>query len=119
MAPGVRIEGGTVLVGDRLEEGASLVLAEGDGRIVERMAPGRRRFDATGLLVLPGLVDIHGDAHERSLQPRPGVGFPVPLAVRESVAGLLAAGITTAYLGVTLSWEPGLRSLEVWRALMA
>jgi alpha-D-ribose 1-methylphosphonate 5-triphosphate diphosphatase len=119
MAPGMRIEGGTVLSGDRLEEGAPLVLAEGDGRIVEQVAPGLRRFDATGLLVLPGLVDIHGDAHERSLQPRPGVGFPVPLAVRESVAGLLAAGITTAYLGVTLSWEPGLRSLDVWRALMA
>ena len=29
------------------------------------------------------------------------------------------AGITTAFLGVTLSWEPGLRSLEAWRRLMA
>jgi alpha-D-ribose 1-methylphosphonate 5-triphosphate diphosphatase len=69
--------------------------------------------------VLPGLVDIHGDAHERALQPRPGVGFPPAMAVRDTAAQLLASGITTAYLGVTLSWEPGLRSRETWRALLS
>src|SRR4051812_35403490 len=54
-----------------------------------------------------------------SLQPRPGIGFPAALAVRDTAAQLLACGITTAYLGVTLSWEPGLRSLETWRLLTA
>jgi alpha-D-ribose 1-methylphosphonate 5-triphosphate diphosphatase len=77
-----------------------------------------RCFDASGLLVLPGIVDIHGDAQERQLQPRPGIGIPMPLALRDSEAQLLAAGITTAFLGVTLSWEPGLRSLPAWRALL-
>jgi len=112
-----RIAGGTVLTGDALAPG-ELHLAE--GLVAAAPAPGMaRRFDATGLLVLPGLVDIHGDAHERALQPRPGVGFPVAMAVRDTAQQLLAAGITTAYLGVTLSWEPGLRSLETWRHLMA
>ena len=69
--------------------------------------------------MLPGIVDIHGDAHERQLQPRPGVDLPVGLALRDSAAQLIACGITTAYLGVTLSWEPGLRSLAAWRALKA
>jgi len=32
---------------------------------------------------------------------------------------LLANGITTAFHGVTLSWEPGLRSKENWVALLA
>jgi len=112
----IRITGGRVLAGDRLEEGE---LALEDGHIAAAASPGARRFDAGGLLVLPGLVDIHGDAHERCLQPRPGVSFPAALALRDAVAQLLAAGITTAYLGVTLSWEPGLRSLEAWRSLMA
>jgi alpha-D-ribose 1-methylphosphonate 5-triphosphate diphosphatase len=31
---------------------------------------------------------------------------------------LLANGITTAYHGVTLSWEPGLRSLGSWTAIL-
>jgi alpha-D-ribose 1-methylphosphonate 5-triphosphate diphosphatase len=70
-------------------------------------------------MVMPGLVDIHGDAHERQLQPRPGIGIPPAMALRDTVAQLLAAGITTAFLGVTLSWEPGLRGIEAWRATLA
>lgn len=110
-----RLLGGTVLLGNALQD-ADVALAGGQ---VAEAAPGGRVLDARGLLVLPGLVDIHGDAHERSLQPRPGIGFPAPLAVRDTAAQLLACGITTAYLGVTLSWEPGLRSLETWRLLLA
>lgn len=111
-----RITGGTVLTEGRLQPG-ELLLA--DGLVTEGRLPRARVFDASGLLVLPGLVDIHGDAHERALQPRPGIGFPPAMALRDSVAQLLACGITTAYLGITLSWEPGLRSLDTWRALMA
>jgi alpha-D-ribose 1-methylphosphonate 5-triphosphate diphosphatase len=80
--------------------------------------PAARRFDASGCWVLPGIVDIHGDAHERALQPRPGVDFPHAFAWRDAAAQVIACGITTAYLGVTLSWEPGLRSLETYRAML-
>jgi alpha-D-ribose 1-methylphosphonate 5-triphosphate diphosphatase len=73
-------------------------------------------LDARGLLVLPGIVDIHGDAFERQLQPRPGVGFAADVALHDTEAQLLANGITTAFHGVTLSWEPGLRSLPAWRS---
>jgi alpha-D-ribose 1-methylphosphonate 5-triphosphate diphosphatase len=110
-----RIINGTVLLGDHLRQG-DLALADG---LIASAAPGGRVLDASGLLVLPGLVDIHGDAHERCLQPRPGIDFSPDLALRDTAAQLLANGITTAYLGVTLSWEPGLRSLTTWRALMA
>lgn len=110
------LTGGTVLKDGAMVKDA---LALADGLVAEAPAPGAARFDAGGLLVLPGLVDIHGDAHERQLQPRPGVDLPVPLALRDSAAQLIACGITTAYLGVTLSWEPGLRSLAAWRALKA
>ncbi|MCQ4160230.1 hypothetical protein NON00_09855, partial [Roseomonas sp. GC11] len=110
------ITGGEVLRAGRMQAGA-LALAEG---VVATAAPeGARRFDAAGLLVLPGIVDIHGDAHERQFQPRPGIGIPPAQALRDSEAQILAAGITTAFLGVTLSWEPGLRSLQAWRVLLA
>jgi alpha-D-ribose 1-methylphosphonate 5-triphosphate diphosphatase len=75
-------------------------------------------LDASDYLVLPGIVDIHGDAFERQLQPRPGVAFPVTLALRDTQAQLLANAITTAFHGVTLSWEPGLRSADSWRPLV-
>lgn len=77
-----------------------------------------RSFNAAGLLVLPGIIDLHGDAFERQLQPRPNVDFDALFALVETERQLLGCGITTAYHGVTLSWEPGLRSLTAWRALL-
>lgn len=90
----------------------------GGGVVLPDPAAGAARLDARGLLVLPGIVDIHGDAHERQFQPRPGVSFPPALALRDSESQILAAGITTAFLGVTLSWEPGLRSVAAWRQIL-
>ena len=108
------ITGGTCL----LPEGfvpADLRVADG---VIAPPGPASRRLDASGLLVLPGIVDLHGDAFERQIQPRPGVGFPLPLALADTEAQLLANGITTAYHGVTLSWEPGLRGAGTWTALL-
>lgn len=69
-------------------------------------------LDARGCLVLPGVVDIHGDAFERQIMPRPKTLFPLDIALIETDRQLAANGITTAYHGITISWEPGLRSLE-------
>ena len=75
-------------------------------------------LDAGGALVLPGLVDLHGDAFERQMMPRPGVGFALELALLDSDRQLTANGITTAYHAVTCSWEPGLRSRANAAALL-
>ena len=110
--------------------GARLLLEDGsirsgslsvvDGRIAAlSSSPARTGIDAGDYLVLPGIVDLHGDAFERQLMPRPGVHFaPVP-ALLETDRQLLANGITTAYHGVTLSWEPGLRGIEAARDFLA
>ncbi|WP_315837162.1 alpha-D-ribose 1-methylphosphonate 5-triphosphate diphosphatase [Bradyrhizobium prioriisuperbiae] len=67
-------------------------------------------LDASGLLVLPGIVDIHGDAFERQMMPRPGVDFPIDVALVDSDRQAIANGITTVFHATTWSWEPGLRS---------
>ena len=113
----LRITGGRVLLRSDGEQAVDVSLE--DGRIAGIGRGGRgAELDARGLLVLPGIVDIHGDAFERQLQPRPGVGFPADIALHDTEAQLLANGITTAFHGVTLSWEPGLRSLTAWQALL-
>lgn len=117
MADRLRIVGGRVLLPGGLAK-ADLTLQ--DGAIAELDGAGAgAMLDARGLLVLPGLVDIHGDAFERQIQPRPGVDFHPEIALADTEAQLLANGITTAFHGVTLSWEPGLRSLDAWNALLA
>lgn len=114
----LRIEGGNVLVGDCFAPAAVDVTA--DGVIRETGAhESPRRLDAEGLLVLPGLVDIHGDAFERQMMPRAGVHFPVDTALLESDRQAVANGITTVFHGVTWSWEPGLRGADNARGLLA
>ena len=117
----LRITGGQVLLA---EEGFAATGISLEGGLITRIGkesarPEHVTFDATGLVVLPGIVDIHGDAFERQLQPRPGVDFAPGIALRDTEKQLLANGVTTAYHGVTLSWEPGLRGLDSWKALLA
>lgn len=111
------ISGGRVLAGGleiadlRVRDG---VIAPSDTALPDNVL----RLDASGLLVLPGLVDCHGDAFERHIMPRPGVSFDIDLALRDADRALLASGITTAFHGVTWSWEPGLRGAENARRLI-
>lgn len=111
------IEGGRVLSEGTLAP-ATLRVESGVIAGIDRTANGRggagtaNRIDATGLLVLPGIIDVHGDAFERQIMPRPKVMFDMGIALRESDSQLVANGVTTAYHAITISWEPGLRSLE-------
>jgi alpha-D-ribose 1-methylphosphonate 5-triphosphate diphosphatase len=109
----ILITGGQMLRGDVIEAG-DVALVDG---VIADTRPATR-FDAAGLLVMPGLIDLHGDAFERQIQPRPAVDFPMDLALADSERQLLANGITTAFHAVTLSWEPGLRSPTAWRHIV-
>jgi hypothetical protein len=111
LSPLDRIAGGIVLTEDGLAP-ATIMLSAGTIASVGDAggSSAGRTIDARGMLVLPGIVDVHGDAFERQLQPRPGIAFPTALALVETERQLLASGVTTAFHGITLSWEPGLRS---------
>ena len=115
-----RISGGRVLLGGSLQEAALHI--DGANGIISSVGADRaasRTFDATGLLVLPGIVDIHGDAFERQIMPRPGVGISLDVALMDSDRQAIANGITTVFHGVTWSWEPGLRGTDNARGILA
>jgi alpha-D-ribose 1-methylphosphonate 5-triphosphate diphosphatase len=77
------------------------------------------RVDAAGLYVLPGLVDMHSDAVEREVEPRPRTLFPLALAVREMERRLAGHGITTMFHSVSIAGEEfGPRSHAVALALL-
>jgi alpha-D-ribose 1-methylphosphonate 5-triphosphate diphosphatase len=115
----LRIEGGRVFAAGRLHATSLHVTSDG-GRITAlgSDAGAARTLDAAGALVLPGIVDIHGDAFERQIMPRPGVGFPLGMALIDSDRQAVSNGITTVFHGVTWSWEPGLRNGDNARLIL-
>ena len=107
------IGGGHCLLPGRGLVAADLICS--GGLIAEIRPRGSARgadIDAEDCVVLPGIVDIHGDAFERQVMPRPRAMFPLDVAMLETDRQLVANGITTAYHGITISWEPGLRSAQ-------
>jgi alpha-D-ribose 1-methylphosphonate 5-triphosphate diphosphatase len=115
----VEIRGGRILWPDGTIEEGSLAI-EG-GRIAgPTRATGFSAFrviDARGLLVLPGIIDLHGDAFERQIMPRPGVEVSLAVALQETDLQMVGNGITTAFHAITYSWEPGLRGGPMTRRL--
>ena len=91
--------GAEVLGPDGLHRGG---LSFGNGVIVD--APVGRAVDLSGYLVLPGIVDVHGDGFERHLAPRRGAMKQMAEGLIAVEAELAANGITTATLAQFVSW---------------
>jgi alpha-D-ribose 1-methylphosphonate 5-triphosphate diphosphatase len=95
----ISIEGGRTLIGGEIQE-TSLQLAGDKIRAVDSSCGNSSPvLDASDLLVLPGIVDLHGDAFERQIMPRPGVDFPLDVALVDSDRQAIGNGITTVYHG--------------------
>jgi len=73
------------------------------GENIERIAPYKSldvAIDFGDKRVVAGFVDLHGDAIEKEIEPRPGARFPVSMAVVELDKKLSMAGITTMFHAV-------------------
>ncbi|MBD2357443.1 alpha-D-ribose 1-methylphosphonate 5-triphosphate diphosphatase [Tolypothrix sp. FACHB-123] len=116
----IAIQGVDVLTPDGWVKDATVLIEDGQFISIDQ-APSHNGFylvNAQGLQMLPGIIDLHGDAFERMICPRPGVNFPLPIAIADNDRNLLASGITTFYCSITDSYEPGLRSRDSARALI-
>lgn len=96
--------------------GAEVLLPEGlrpvtlsfdAGGIVDKSVG--RSIDLSGFMVLPGIVDAHGDGFERHLAQRRGAMKQLDAGLVACEAELAANGITTAVLAQFISWEGGMR----------
>src|SRR5258708_32012939 len=97
------IIGGRVLTADGLQTDTTLTVEDGRITAIGGPAAGARCLDARGLLVLPGIVDVHRDAFERQLMPPPGVHFDTHPALGETDRPLIFKGVTTPLHALTHS----------------
>lgn len=101
------LTGAEVLHPDGLSQ-TSLSFAE--GKVVADTVG--RGVDLKGYMVLPGIVDLHGDAFERHVAPRRGAMKQMAEGLIAAEAEIAANGITTALMAQFVSWEGGMRSPE-------
>ncbi len=99
------LTGAKVLQPDGALQDASLSIA--DGQIVD--TPVGRTVDLSGFLVLPGIVDLHGDGFERHVAPRRGAMKQMNEGIMAAEAELAANGVTTGVMAQFWSWEGGVR----------
>ncbi len=113
------IEGAQLILDDRVAT-ANVRIEDGFITGIDVARDGAAIVPGAGRMLAPAFVDIHGDAFERQLMPRPGVTVPTEAALLETDRQLAANGIATAYHALTLSWEPGLRSVDTgWQVVHA
>ena len=102
------LTGAEVLLPDQGMTTSDLSLADG----VIQSEPTGRQIDLSGYLVLPGIIDLHGDGFERHIAPRRGAMKQMDEGILSVEAELAANGITTAVLAQFHSWEGGVRGPE-------
>lgn len=111
-----------VLPDQTLDHGSVRIAGETIGEIIEGAAPAgttERVIDGAGLLLMPGIIDLHGDMLEREIEPRPNTHFPTDMALFELDKRLAGAGVTTAYAALSFyETDKPTRSREVVRDMI-
>ncbi|MBV0911792.1 alpha-D-ribose 1-methylphosphonate 5-triphosphate diphosphatase [Anianabacter salinae] len=111
--PPLRLTGATTLRDGALQR-RSLAIA--DGRITKGPLP---EVNLSGYLILPGIIDLHGDAFERHTAPRPTAPFSIESGLIGTDRDAAANGVTTAWIAQSWSWEGGLRGPDYAEGVMA
>ena len=110
--PPLRLTGAQILRDGALQR-RSIGLSE--GKIARGPLP---EVDLTGYLILPGIIDLHGDGFERHILPRPSAPFPLAVGLASADRECAAHGVTTAFFAQGWSWEGGHRSPAAAIALL-
>ncbi len=110
---------------DEVAGDAAVLVEDGHIAAINPLASGgAMEVDLAGAYLLPGLIDLHCDALEKEVEPRPNVRFPIHFAVAEIDKRNAVAGITTPYhalsfAGVELGMRSNSLSAEIVRAIRA
>lgn len=94
-----------VLSDDVIRDG-SILVEDGRIRAVDPAgSPGAEVIDLGGKMMLPGMIDLHCDALEKEVEPRPNVHFPLDFACAQADKRNAAAGITTVFHALSFAHD--------------
>lgn len=94
-----------IVLADRVIERGALRIEDGLIAEISETPVEGAAVVGDGLILMPGMIDMHGDMVEREIEPRPGVRMPMEMGLRDLDMKLATSGITTAY--ASLSFAPG------------
>lgn len=94
-----------IVLADRVVEHGALRIEGGQIAEIRETPVAGADITGDGLILMAGMIDMHGDMIEREVEPRPNVRMPMELGLRDLDRRLANSGITTAYAAV--SFSPG------------
>jgi len=97
--PDIVFENVDIITEDSLIEKGSLYISEGKIKQIDSgyISSSAIRKDCSGYTIMPGLIDLHSDALEKHIEPRPGSVFPMKPSICDFDKMLVAYGITSMF----------------------
>ena len=93
-----------IVTPDAVLTGSALLIDDGRILAIDPLGAGvDAELDGQGALCLPGMVDLHCDAIEKEVEPRPGAGFEHDFALANSDRRNLHAGITSVFHAISFA----------------
>ncbi|MDO9163603.1 MAG: alpha-D-ribose 1-methylphosphonate 5-triphosphate diphosphatase [Methylococcaceae bacterium] len=101
-----------LVLADQVMDQASLLIEDGQITAINPSAvKAAQSIDLGNRYLLPGMIDLHADALEKDIEPRPNVHFPLEFAIAQADKRNAAAGITTVFHSLSFAnAELGLRN---------
>lgn len=112
-----------LVTANEIVEDAALLIEAGYITAINPESPQyNQEIILNGNYLLPGLIDLHCDAIEKEIEPRPNAFFPIDFAIAQADQRNAAVGITTPFHAISFAHEEfGVRNndkaAEIVRAL--
>jgi len=114
-----------VVLPTEARDGVAVLIEDGHIAALDQDGAGKAEIiDLAGRILIPGIIDLHCDALEKEIEPRPNVHFPLDFACAQADKRNAMAGITTVFHALSFAnHELGVRNnafaAEIARAVHA
>ena len=100
---------------DEVVDDAALLLEDGTIRAINPVSSASSvEIDLAGQILMPGMIDLHGDALEKEVEPRPNVFFPLHFAMSQADKRNAQVDSGQTDLSVDVAERPVVKETIAW-----